>query len=76
MKAILDPEPISSRLIRIRGSKQITQQELADRMGGHVTALSHWEDGRRRPSYENIQKLCVALNCSADYLLGIQFEQG
>ena len=35
-----------------------------------------WEKGRSQPSIEMIRKLCVALSVSADYLLGLEKDDG
>ena len=33
--------------------------------------ISGWEHDRRKPDAEDIRALCIALGCSADYLLGL-----
>jgi transcriptional regulator with XRE-family HTH domain len=60
----------SIRLKKIMSEKKINQQELAKLSGLQPTAISHFEAGRRKPSYDNIKKLSDALNISADFLLG------
>ncbi len=46
-----------------------TQDELADRSGFHVTAISHYETGGREPSMNNLMRLADVLNVSTDYLV-------
>lgn len=58
------------RLLRI--SKSMNQKELAKTVGISQPFLSDIEKGKRKPSIDVLQKLCDALSCSADYLLGIQ----
>ena len=35
-----------------------------------VSAISHFETGGRKPSFDNLRKLADALSVSTDYLLG------
>lgn len=48
------------RSIRLRS--QLTQEEVADRAGLHVTYLSGIERGKRNPSLKNIRRLAMALD--------------
>jgi transcriptional regulator with XRE-family HTH domain len=49
----------------------LTQSQLAERVGITQAFLAEIEKGRKRPSLDVLEKLCDALGCSADYLLGI-----
>ncbi len=64
------------RLRRAREARGLTAQQVADRSGVAVTAISHFETGRRGPSIDNLYALCIALAVSADELLGIGYMQG
>lgn len=33
--------------------------------------VKNWESGKNEPDIKNLKKICSALNCSADYLLGL-----
>lgn len=57
-------------LRRLREDKGLSQQELADLAGIQASAVSHFELGRRLPSFENIRRLADALKVTSDYLLG------
>lgn len=48
-----------------------TQTRLAAVTGLDATAISHFETGRRTPCARNLRTLCVHLNVSADWLLGL-----
>lgn len=48
-----------------------SQTELAELTGIKQTSISSWETGLNYPQYEGIRKLCRALHCSADELLGL-----
>ncbi len=61
------PERISQK----RKTQGFTQSQLAKRVGITQAFLAEIEKGRKRPSLEVLERLCDALRCSADYLLGI-----
>lgn len=58
------------RLRTAREHRELSQGELADRAGLQASAVSHFETGGRKPSFDNLKKLADALNVSTDYLLG------
>ena len=62
---------IANRIKDARWSAGLSQDELAGRLLAHPSAVSHWESGQQSPSLQNLTKLCVALGCSADRILGI-----
>lgn len=54
----------------IRESRNLTQRELAERAGFQPSTISHFETGKRRPSWENLLKLSAALEVSVDQIMG------
>lgn len=58
------------RLRAARELRQLSQSELAERAGLQPSAISHFEGGRRAPSFDNIKRLADALTVTTDYLLG------
>jgi len=60
----------SARLRAARDLRGLSQSELADRAGLKPSAVSHFETGKRAPSFDNLKKLADALEVSTDYLLG------
>lgn len=54
-----------------RERRDYTQAQLAHLAGINVTQLAHYETGSREPSVKNLRLLAVALDVSADYLLGL-----
>jgi transcriptional regulator with XRE-family HTH domain len=60
----------SENLRKTRIMKDFSQADLAYIAGFKVTAISHFETGRRMPSLENLVKLSDGLECSIDFLLG------
>lgn len=60
------------RLRRVREERGLSQAQLADRTKLQPSAISHFETGRRAPSFDNLRVLADALNVSTDELLGRQ----
>lgn len=53
---------LGERIKQLRAASRFaTQKELADAAGVHVTALSHWESGRREPRRAGLEALAAAL---------------
>lgn len=59
------------RLEKIRKTRGISQQEVAKIIESDQTKISRIERGRGNLNDQEIIRLCKALNCSADYLLGL-----
>lgn len=62
-------------LKKIRKEKQFTQEQIGKMLNISKVHVSYFEKGRSQPNAEQIIKLCKALNCSADYLLGLIDEE-
>jgi ribosome-binding protein aMBF1 (putative translation factor) len=60
----------SDRLRAARELRKLSQSELAERAGLQPSAVSHFETGRRAPSFDNLKRLADALHVTTDYLLG------
>lgn len=59
-----------ARLRESRERRQMSQSELAKASGFQPSAVSHFETGKRSPSFENLRRLADALEVTTDYLLG------
>lgn len=57
-------------LKKTRETKGLSQLDLANKAGMQPSAISHFESGRRAPSFDNLKKLADALAVTIDYLLG------
>lgn len=62
---------IGSRLSVCRQNRNMTQEELANRIGITPQALSKWERGVSLPDTSMLPELARILETSSDYLLGI-----
>lgn len=56
-------------MIRARKRARMTQQQLADLLGVHFSTISHWENERRAPPYQDCVRLARALDASEDEAL-------
>lgn len=56
-------------LQNFRKAKNLSQEDLADRMEVSRQALSKWESGSGYPEAEKLIKLCTILDCSLDDLI-------
>ena len=70
------PKDFASLLRTAREQKGLSQAELATKAGLQPSAVSHFETGRRAPSFENLRALADALGVTTDYLIGRQEGAG
>lgn len=67
---------VSARLLDLRRQHDLTQQEMADRVGLHVNQIRRYEAGGTLPSLEALKKIALALNVSIDSLVFDDTERG
>ena len=62
-------EKLGARIRDLRSQKNITQEQLAQRL--HVTrqAISNWENEKTQPDLQTLQQLAQALDISAEELI-------
>lgn len=58
------------RLRTAREYRGLSQGELAKRAKLQPSAISHFETGTRKPSFDNLRLLADTLDITTDYLLG------
>ena len=66
------PESFGELLRKEREARGLSQSELAEKAGLQPSAISHFELGRRTPSFDNLKRVADALSVTVDYLLGRQ----
>ncbi|HFU5890960.1 helix-turn-helix domain-containing protein [Enterococcus faecium] len=59
-----------NRIIDLREKRDWTQTELGRKIGLEKSAMNKIENGTRRVSTEELQKLAEVFNVTTDYLLG------
>jgi transcriptional regulator with XRE-family HTH domain len=67
------PMSFPERLAALRKERAFTQQQMAEKIGMHVSQLKRYEAGSSQPTIEVFRRIVLALNVSADTLL---FEEG
>jgi transcriptional regulator with XRE-family HTH domain len=50
--------------------REWSQSELAEKSGLPSSSIAHFENGSRKPSFDNLRRLANALQVTTDYLLG------
>lgn len=60
---------LHEKIKMLRKKKKISQQELANRMGIHITYLSRLENGHFKPSLDVIKKFVEVFEVTYDYLI-------
>lgn len=70
----MDLHIFSHQLIELRKENNLTQEELGDLIGVSKVSISNYENGIQFPSLDKLLLLIEVLHCSADYLLGIDYN--
>ena len=60
---------MGQRIMLRRRALKLTQEELAERMGVSTQMISNLELGKKAIRPENLAKLCIVLELSADFIL-------
>lgn len=63
-------EQFPQRVRTARVARNLSQSDLARRADLQASAVSHFETGTRKPSFDNLKRLADALRVTTDYLLG------
>ena len=64
-----------SRLRALRQGKNLTQEQLAARLGLTKSVVSAYETSLRYPSYDILIRIASIFKVSTDYLLGIEKQE-
>lgn len=62
---------LGDKLKELRKEKNLTQQQVADRVNVSKAVISSYELSNRSPSYQTLVKIANLYKVSADYLLGM-----
>ena len=65
----MNQEKIGKFIAKVRKEKNITQQELANKLNITDRAISHWENGRSMPDAGIMLELCKLLDINVNELL-------
>ena len=59
----------AKKMIELRKQQDLSQQDLADRLGVSRQAISRWETGAVQPLADSVKSLAQVFQVSTDYLL-------
>ena len=65
----------SERLKDLRKQAELTQVDVAEKLGISQPAYASWERGVKKPTQENLVKIAQILDVSVDYLVGNSEEK-
>ena len=63
---------LNQRIRLLRQARNMSQVELANRLGVTKQSVSNWENDNIQPSIEMLLRLADVFSVSTDYLLGIE----
>ena len=62
---------IGERIKTLRKQQRMTQADLAEKIGVSKSTIAMYEISRNFPNVKMIKKLCMALNTTGDFLVGL-----
>lgn len=60
---------IAEKIYKIRTGLNLSQKEFAEKIGASQSAINYWENGKRQPRLEQLQKIADTLNIDIGMLL-------
>jgi transcriptional regulator with XRE-family HTH domain len=64
----------SRLLVELMQEKNINQIELAKALGIKQSQVSNWCNGKSKPNYDSIKKICDYFDVSADMVCDTKFD--
>lgn len=64
------------RLAKLRKELNLSQEELADRLGISLVTMNRYEVGKRVPDADVLTRMAKLFEVSADYLLELSNDKG
>ncbi|WP_207389761.1 helix-turn-helix domain-containing protein [Stutzerimonas kirkiae] len=59
----------TERFLQLRKQHGLTQQQMAETVGIHITQVKRYESGEAQPSLEILKKVAMAFNVTTDWLV-------
>lgn len=66
---------LGERLIKLRKSRKLTQQQIADKLHLSRGTYAQYEIDRRVPEYATLEKMADFFEVSIDYLVGREIKE-
>ena len=67
---------VREKLVVLRREHNLTQQQMADRVGLHVNQIRRYESGATQPSLDALKRIAIAMSISIDSLVFDVEERG
>lgn len=61
---------LGGRLKQVRKELDLSQSEMAAKLGTYQQRYAHWETGHTRPDPDELKNIADVLNITADWLIG------
>lgn len=58
-----------------RSRRDLTQEQLAEKLGVAESTIRRWEEGTTKPSSKMLATMAGLFGCTTDYLLGLTEER-
>ena len=72
----MNQEKIGKFIAKCRKNKNITQEQLAEKLGVSNKSISRWENGKNMPDYSILKELCNTLDIDVnEFLSGEKIEK-
>lgn len=68
------PDTFGIRLMKAQGRKSMSSTDLAMTVDANTSTIAHMRMDKHKPSVDMLLRICAALECSADFLLGLSDE--
>jgi transcriptional regulator with XRE-family HTH domain len=62
---------LADRIRELRTQKNLTQAQVAERLGITKNAVNSWEKSASSPTLKNVAELAGVLSVTTDYILGV-----
>lgn len=67
---------LSKKIIELRKEKELTQQQLADRLQVGQSTVSGWENELFEPNASDLRQLSLFFEVASDFLLDLEDDFG
>ena len=59
----------TTRFLKLRKKNKLTQPQMAEKVGIHMSQVKRYELGQAQPSIEILKKIATAFNVTSDWLI-------
>lgn len=67
---------VAKTIINLIADNNLNQKTFADEINVSQSQVSDWTSGKSKPSFDAIRDICLRFNISADYIMGLESNEG